>query len=359
MLRDVKKVKLGQRINLHIHMFAYLLVLLVMIIFTISVQEILAQVNSGLIPIVTSKPLIQEFPVPSGSHPHDVAPAKNGSVWYTAQGSGQLGQLDPETGKTHHISLGQGSAPHGVIVGPDGAPWITDGGLNAIVRVNPETKEVRIFPLPENTGYANLNTATFDHKGILWFTGQSGIYGRLDPASGKVEVFKALRGVGPYGISTTPDGSVYFASLAGGYIARINLDTGNATVLQPPTQDQGARRVWSDSQDRVWFSEWNAGKLGMYDPFTNTWKEWQLPGINPQPYAIFVDDKDFVWLSDFGSNALVRFDPSQQKFEVFSLPSAGAEVRQLLGRTGEVWGAESGTDKLVVIRTNNSTISLK
>ena len=204
-----------------------------------------------------------------------------------------------------------------------------------------------------------MNTATFDHKGILWFTGQSGIYGRLDPASGKVEVFKALRGVGPYGISTTPDGSVYFASLAGGYIARINLDTGNATVLQPPTQDQGARRVWSDSQDRVWFSEWNAGKLGMYDPFTNTWKEWQLPGINPQPYAIFVDDKDFVWLSDFGSNALVRFDPSQQKFEVFSLPSAGAEVRQLLGRTGEVWGAESGTDKLVVIRTNNSTISLK
>ncbi|MGB8159717.1 MAG: hypothetical protein WCE93_06175 [Nitrososphaeraceae archaeon] len=181
----------------------------------------------------------------------------------------------------------------------------------------------------------------------------------MDPASGKVEVFEALRGVGPYGISTTPDGSVYFASLAGGYIARINLDTGNTTVLQPPTQDQGARRVWSDSQDRVWFSEWNAGKLGMYNPFTNTWKEWQLPGINPEPYAIFVDDKDFVWLSDFGSNALVRFDPSQQKFEVFSLPSAGAEVRQLLGRTGEVWGAESGTDKLVVIRTNNSTISLK
>ena len=50
MLRDVKKVKLGQRINLHIHMFAfaYLLVLLVMIIFTKSVQETLAQVNSGL-----------------------------------------------------------------------------------------------------------------------------------------------------------------------------------------------------------------------------------------------------------------------------------------------------------------------
>ena len=28
-----------------------------------------------------------------------------------------------------------------------------------------------------------------------------------------------------------------------------------------------------------------------------------------------------------------------------------ANVRQLLGRPGEVWGAESGVDKLVVVRT--------
>ena len=143
---------------------------------------------------LSPKPEIQEFTVPSGSHPHDVAPAQNGFVWYTAQHSGELGLLDPTTGKTHHIALGLGSAPHGVIVGPDGAPWITDGGLNAIVRVNPITENVTVFPLPKETGYANLNTATFDHNGLLWFTGQSGIYGRLNPKIGKVEVFDAPRG---------------------------------------------------------------------------------------------------------------------------------------------------------------------
>lgn len=66
-----------------------------------------------------------------------------------------------------------------------------------------------------------------------------------------------------------------------------------------------------------------------------------------------MDDQDVVWLSDFGANAPVRFDPAQEAFEVFPLPSPGAEVRQLLGRPGEVWGAESGTDKLVVIRTSS------
>jgi virginiamycin B lyase len=28
----------------------------------------------------------------------------------------------------------------------------------------------------------------------------------------------------------------------------------------------------------------------------------------------------------------------------------GADVRQMLGRPGEVWGGESGTDRLVAIR---------
>lgn len=297
--------------------------------------------------------VIEEFPVPSGSHPHDVAPATDGTIWYTAQGSGELGQLDPSTGDTYHIHLGNGSAPHGVIVGPDGAPWITDGGLNAIVRVDPSTKETKIFSLPADNSYANLNTATFDQSGILWFTGQNGIYGRLDPTTGHIKTFSSPKGPGPYGISTTPDGDVYFASLAGSYIARIDLETGNVTVLEPPTPDQGARRVWSDSINRIWVSEWDSGKLGVYDPDTKTWKEWQLPGKNPLPYAVYVDEHDKVWISDFASNSFLRFDPMLESFEEFKLPSKDAKVRQILGSPEEVWGAESGTDKLVRVQKSD------
>jgi len=293
---------------------------------------------------------IQEYPVSAGSHPHDVAPAEDGTVWYTAQNSGALGRLDPLTGATRHIPLGSGSAPHGVIVGPDGAAWVTDSGLNAIVRVDPLTEAVTVFPLPSGSGRSNLNTAAFDGAGVLWFTGQNGVYGRLDPDQGTVEVFDAPGGRGPYGIDATPDGTVYYASLAGSYIARIDSATGAATVIEPPTPDQGARRVWSDSLGRIWVSEWDAGQLGRYDPATGGWQEWRVPGTNPQAYAVYVDELDFVWLSDFGANALVRFDPRSEQFEAFPLPSPNAQVRQILGRPGEVWGAESGADRLVVIR---------
>lgn len=305
---------------------------------------------------ITSSPEqyeIQEYPVPAGTHPHDVAPAPDGSVRYTAQFTAGLGRLDPATGETHHIPLGVGSAPHGVIVGPDGAPWITDSGLNAIVRVDPQTEEVQKFPLPAGKGNANLNTAAFDTKGILWFTGQNGIYGRLDPASGDMQIFDAPRGRGPYGITVTPDGTVYYASLAGSYVGRIDPQTGEVSVLEPPTRDQGARRVWSDSQDRVWVSEWNSGQVSVYDPANDSWMQWRLLGNNPQTYAVYVDEQDIVWLTDFGANAIVRFDPTSEQFTVYEMTSPNAAVRQLLGRPGEIWGAESGVDKIVVIRTNS------
>lgn len=162
------------------------------------------------------------------------------------------------------------------------------------------------------------------------------MYGRLDPATGAMQVFDAPHGPGPYGITAALDGSVYFASLAGSYIARIDTEKGTATVIEPPTPRQGAQRVWADSRGRIWGSEWNAGQVAVYDPSTGAFREWRLPGVRPQAYAVCVDDEDMVWLSDFGANALVRFDHTRETFAVLPLPSRNRNVRQMLGRPGEV-----------------------
>ena len=209
---------------------------------------------------------VQAYDVADGSRPHDVAAADDGGVWFTGQRGGFLGHLNPSTGAVKQVALGAGSAPHGVIIGPDGAAWVTDGGLNAIVRVDATTHEVRSYRLPAGREGANLNTATFDRDGVLWFTGQAGVYGQLDPGTASMTVYDAPRGAGPYGIVTTPGGEVYYASLAGNYVGRIDTATGKATVLEPPTPQQGARRVWSDSTGRIWVSEWNAGQLAVFDP---------------------------------------------------------------------------------------------
>ena len=207
--------------------------------------------TAGATPVQTKLPTqleVTEYRVGAGPGPHDVAPAADGGVWYTAQRTGELGWLDPTSGEYQMTKLGSGSAPHGVIVGPDGNAWVTDGGLNAIVRVDAKTKAVTRYPLPGPN--VNLNTGAFDRNGTLWFTGQSGYFGHLDPKTGAVRVLPAPRGAGPYGISVTPDGRIFYASLAGSHIAWVDTVNDVATPIEPPTPQQGARRVWSDSKSR-------------------------------------------------------------------------------------------------------------
>lgn len=290
------------------------------------------------------------YQLPEGAYPHDVAPAADGAVWYSGQRLGVLGRFDPKTGKAEHIPLGKGSAPHGVIVGPDGAPWLTDSGLNAMVRVDPKTRAVQVFRLPSEFPNANLNTAVFDKQGVVWFTGQSGVYGRVDPKTGKVDAWKAPKGYGPYGIASTPTGQIWYVSLAGDFIARVDPATGASIVIDPPKPGAGPRRIWSDSKGLLWTSLWNSGGVGRYDPTGKSWTVFPMPARKTGTYAVYVDDKDRVWATDWQANAIQRFDPKTENYETFPSDKPRSQVRQLLGRPGEVWGGESGTDRLVVVR---------
>jgi len=309
--------------------------------------------TAGAPALAAPKFQMQSWPLrtPARTGIHDVAPAPDGGVWFTAQASGHLGWFDPKTGRTELIPLAQRSSPHGVIQGPDKAAWITDGAQNAIVRVGWPDRKVLAFPLPAGLPHVNLNTAAFDKDGDLWFTGQLGYVGKLAVKTGQARAGVVPRGRGPYGICATPAGEVWWCSLAGSYIARIDRRTGESVIVEPPSPGQGARRIWSDSQGRLWVSEWNSGQLSMHDPQAKTWKAWKLPGKAPQPYAVYVDERDRVWVSDFGGNAVFAFDPKSEQFERYALPRANANVRQILGRPGEVWLPESGTEHISVIRT--------
>lgn len=75
-----------------------------------------------------------------------------------------------------------------------------------------------------------------------------------------------------------------------------------------------------------------------------------MPGDNPSAYAVYVDELDMVWVSDFNGSAMHRFHVDTETFDTFALPANPSDVRQILGRPGEIWGAESANDSLVVIR---------
>jgi len=57
-----------------------------------------------------------------------------------------------------------------------------------------------------------------------------------------------------------------------------------------------------------------------------------------------------LWASDFGANAVVSFRPETETFTTYPGSAPRASVRRILGRPGEVWLPESGTNRLMVIR---------
>ena len=293
---------------------------------------------------------VREYLLPRGSVPYGVALTPDDAVWYTAQRAGELGRLDPATGAIKGIALGQGATPRGIVLGPDGALWLVDSGNNALVRVDTATEEIRRITLPAGGAGANLQMLAFDAAGRLWFTGEGGIYGRLDQNVGVLQVFKAPRGTGLAGITAAPDGTISFASFDGNYVEQIVPTTGVATTLTLPTAMAGPRGVAADSRGRLWVGAWQDGYLAAYEPTTTRWRTWPLPGRKTQPRAVYVDARDQIWLTDDSTNAILRFDPITERFQTLVLPTDAGAIAQLASRPGEIWGAESGSDRLVVLR---------
>jgi virginiamycin B lyase len=289
------------------------------------------------------------FQLPVGARPHDAAPGRPGEIWYTAQRQGALGIIDIASGEFRQVPLGEGSAPHGVVLGPDGRAWITDGGQNAIVRYDPASERLDVWKLPADSGYTNLNTGAFDKDGAHWFTGQTGIYGKVD-ANGRVQIWKDPDGRGPYGIDDSPDGEIWYVSLAGSHLAKVNRADGSVEMAEPPHENAQLRRVWSDSKGDLWITGWNSGKLYRFRPASGEWTTFDLPGEKPQAYAVYVDERDDVWVTDFASNNTLVFDIATENW-VATIPGSGpnAQVRQIHGRGTEVYLPESGTDRLMLV----------
>jgi virginiamycin B lyase len=310
----------------------------------------LAQLDGQVRALTADDFKVTRFPLKAGMGNRDVAPAPDGSVWFSNQWSGTVGHLDPATGRYQVVPLGRGSSPHGMVIGPDGNVWVMDGGQNAVVRVDSRDHKLTLFPMPKDKGDLNLNTGVFDHSGAFWFTCQNGFYGRLDPRTAKIRLWSSPRGFGPYGITVAPDGRVWFTNFAANYILGFDPKTYRTTLVNlPHPSPTGARRIWSDSKGKLWLGTWASGELLRYDPARKDWTAYKLPGWGPRAYSTYVDEEDVVWLSDFMANSVLRFDPVTESFVAFPGLKPGSQVLQMAGRPGQAWGSEQGSDVVFVI----------
>jgi virginiamycin B lyase len=122
-----------------------------------------------------------------------------------------------------------------------------------------------------------------------------------------------------------------------GTIGRIDAKTEKVTQWNPPTHGR-PQRLSLDSNDIVYFGERLGNKIGRFDPKTETFKEYPLPGPSATPYALAVDKNNTVWYASTEQDLIGHLDPSTGKVVEYPFPHSEAMMREFfLDSQGRIW----------------------
>jgi len=153
-----------------------------------------------------------KMPDPVARDPHTPIFAQDGTLWFTVQGGSFVGKLDPKTGEVTLKPAGPRMLPYGIKVNSKRIPFFDLFGTNKIGSIDPKTMQITEYPLPNPQ--ARPRRIAIDADDIVWYTDyRRGYLGRLDSQTKQVKEYASPGGTGsqPYGITTTPDGAVWYS----------------------------------------------------------------------------------------------------------------------------------------------------
>ena len=107
------------------------------------------------------------------------------------------------------------------------------------------------------------------------------------------------------------------------------------------------RRIQVDTDGSVWFAEFNLGKLVRFDPKTEQFKEFQVPGPAPTPYALAIDKDHNLWYSSEYTDVIGRMDPKTGQVVEFPFPHSDNTMREFFfDAQGRTWFASPANNKV-------------
>jgi virginiamycin B lyase len=304
------------------------------------------------------------------------------NVWFVESWSANhIAELNKDTGQITEYAVPPDPNKkwlhvHSVVQGPDGKVWFAEGRVCQLNEFDPMTKKFSKYVPPScakaksngDEGGYGPSEVRVDRFGNVWANG--GNLWRFDPRTKKFTEFP--EGGSAYGfVLDEKEGNVWFAQVEPGEIGEVDIRTLKLRRWTPPAtimlarinrdkpydagnwnyqtypRSAGTRRITSDSKGMIWFGEWFAGQIGCFDPQTETFKEFALPGPDPTPYGIGVDRNDFVWYASYDTDMLGRLNPATGKVAVYPLPYPGNEIREILrDPDGRMWFGTSFNNKV-------------
>ncbi|MGH9783989.1 MAG: virginiamycin B lyase family protein [Terriglobia bacterium] len=229
----------------------------------------------------------------------------------------------------------------------DGNVWYTDRSIpNRVGRVNPRTGEIKDYVLPDPKADPHGITTTPD--GHVWWAETAGFsLGRIDPRTGEMTRYAMDSSGQAKGRGNTPDadskGNVYYTAIAGSLIGKWDVKTGKTKVWPTPTADAGAYGMSVDRNDKVWFAEYRKCKVAMFDPATEKFTEYNSPSAPCTIRRPGIDGSGNVWYGVYSKGMLGKIDPKTGKVSEWKLPMPNASPYDAVGDpSGNIWVSDGG-----------------
>ncbi len=275
---------------------------------------------------------ITEFPtagpaMTAGAHPSGVV-ADNGEIWFTEFGTGEIGELDPSSGRIlgeYPVPAGPSSEPEGIIVGPDGALWFTERGAGQIGRLDPSlatpgtSNGFSEFAIPTDGSHIVPQPVDLveGSGGTIWVTLINAGVASVVPAGSGVDTTATITRYllptaattsEPEGITIGPDGDPWVAEYGAARLAQINPAAVQAGTSDGITEDPiGGHPLWlaSGGDGALWATDNTDSELLRYDPTAGTTTVFAAAqGVHGDATSDAVDSAGNVWFTEFQSDRI-------------------------------------------------------
>ena len=281
---------------------------------------------------VASNGAVTQFPssgpgLTAGAHPSGVVMAPDGKVWFTEFGTGDLGELDPATGRLvgeYPLPSGAASGPEGIVVGPDGALWFAENGAGQVGRLD--------------LAAASAGTS----NGITEYPLGTSVPDRIS--------------TDPVDLVVGPDDALWVTLAGTAAVDRVDTSavaqgTLNGVTDYPLPATNSAPEGITSQAGTLWIADYGAGDFASVDP--SSVSPGTSNGINEvatsgTPLWISNAADGALWATDNTNQQLLRFDTSNDTTTVFGSGQGvtGDATGAAQDDAGTVWFTEFNADKV-------------
>ena len=283
--------------------------------------------------------VITEYDLPRPETlPHDAAVDADGNVWYADFGTHAIGMLNPKTGSVveYPIPTTKPAAPGGsldLVFDKQGDIWLGTMYQGSLAKFDRRSKTFQTWGSPtfrdrDEARIAMVMPINADVDGQVWIGGdneyqvdvKTGTWKTVDYSVGLPKDAAMLRELSSYGVASDSQNNFYGLNLNSTYIIRVDAKTKKVTPFPTPTPNAGPRRGHMDAQDRLWFAEFRANRIAMFDTRAQTFREWPVPSAWANVYDAIADRAGYAWAGGMNNDRVVRVNIASGETAEYLLP---------------------------------------